>query len=168
MSSSGLSLQRRVSDRIGDAPLLRIDEVHHSIACSIDDSGIQHINHQVETGRRRDEFLSLPEGEGVPITFGPGRHPSSSARFLYFRGPTEWCSIFLGKINRRRTALSRNAISLVLSSITLGSALSVESDYDWHNANRVIERKLPFRDRAVRRRSILPRRNIRTPFRRVP
>jgi len=24
---------------------------------------------------------------GIPITFGPGRHPSSSARFLYFRGP---------------------------------------------------------------------------------
>ena len=24
---------------------------------------------------------------GVPIVFGPGRHPTSSARFLYFQGP---------------------------------------------------------------------------------
>lgn len=23
----------------------------------------------------------------VPIVFGPGRHPTSGARFLYFRGP---------------------------------------------------------------------------------
>ena len=41
----------RVSDRIGDAALLRIDEVHHSIALfPTDRAGIQHINHQVETG----------------------------------------------------------------------------------------------------------------------
>ena len=40
----------RVSDRIGDAALLRIDEVHHSIALfPTDRAGIQHINHQVET-----------------------------------------------------------------------------------------------------------------------
>jgi len=26
-------------------------------------------------------------GQRVPIVFGPGRHPTSGARFLYFKGP---------------------------------------------------------------------------------
>ncbi|KJC62107.1 bleomycin resistance protein [Bradyrhizobium sp. LTSPM299] len=78
----------RVSDRIGDAPLLRIDEVHHSIALFPSDrSGIQHINHQVETGDDVMRSYYFLKERGIPITFGPGRHPSSSARFLYFRGP---------------------------------------------------------------------------------
>ena len=80
----------RVSDRIGDAPLLRIDEVHHSIALfPSDESGIQHINHQVETGDDVMRSYHFLKERGVPITFGPGRHPSSSARFLYFMGPDE-------------------------------------------------------------------------------
>ena len=78
----------RVSDRIGDAPLLRIDEVHHSIALFPSDGiGIQHINHQVETGDDVMRSYHFLKEKGVPITFGPGRHPSSSARFLYFEGP---------------------------------------------------------------------------------
>ena len=78
----------RVSDRIGDAPLLRIDEVHHSIALFPSDAGrIQHINHQVETGDDVMRSYHFLKEKGVPITFGPGRHPSSSARFLYFEGP---------------------------------------------------------------------------------
>ena len=40
----------RVSDWIGPAPLLRIDEVHHRIALFPSSfAGIQHINHQVES-----------------------------------------------------------------------------------------------------------------------
>jgi 2,3-dihydroxy-p-cumate/2,3-dihydroxybenzoate 3,4-dioxygenase len=78
----------RVSDRVGDAPLLRINEVHHSIALfPTDRSGIQHINHQVETAddvMRSFRFLSERQ---TRIVFGPGRHPSSSAKFLYFEGP---------------------------------------------------------------------------------
>jgi 2,3-dihydroxy-p-cumate/2,3-dihydroxybenzoate 3,4-dioxygenase len=78
----------RVSDRIGDAPLLRIDEVHHSIALFPSDRcGIQHINHQVETGDDVMRSYYFLKERNVPITFGPGRHPSSSARFLYFEGP---------------------------------------------------------------------------------
>jgi 2,3-dihydroxy-p-cumate/2,3-dihydroxybenzoate 3,4-dioxygenase len=78
----------RVSDRIGDAPLLRIDEVHHSIALfPSDGAGIQHINHQVETGDDVMRSYYFLKERNVPITFGPGRHPSSSARFLYFEGP---------------------------------------------------------------------------------
>jgi len=78
----------RVSDRIGDAALLRIDEIHHTIALfPAGRAGIQHINHQVATGddvMRSFYFLSERR---VPMVFGPGRHPTSSARFLYFEGP---------------------------------------------------------------------------------
>jgi 2,3-dihydroxy-p-cumate/2,3-dihydroxybenzoate 3,4-dioxygenase len=78
----------RVSDRIGDAALLRIDEVHHSIALfPTTRAGIQHINHQVETGDDIMRSLHFLHERRVRITFGPGRHPSSSARFLYFEGP---------------------------------------------------------------------------------
>jgi 2,3-dihydroxy-p-cumate/2,3-dihydroxybenzoate 3,4-dioxygenase len=78
----------RVSDRIGDAPLLRIDEVHHSIALfPFDTAGIQHINHQVKTGDDVMRSYYFLRERNVPMVFGPGRHPSSSARFLYFEGP---------------------------------------------------------------------------------
>jgi 2,3-dihydroxy-p-cumate/2,3-dihydroxybenzoate 3,4-dioxygenase len=78
----------RVSDRIGPAPLLRINPVHHTIALFPSDrAGIQHINHQVESVddvQRSFHFLSDRQ---VKMVFGPGRHPTSSARFLYFEGP---------------------------------------------------------------------------------
>jgi len=78
----------RVSDRIGDAALLRIDEVHHSIALfPTNRAGIQHINHQVETADDIMRSLHFLNERRVKITFGPGRHPSSSAKFLYFEGP---------------------------------------------------------------------------------
>jgi 2,3-dihydroxy-p-cumate/2,3-dihydroxybenzoate 3,4-dioxygenase len=80
----------RVSDRIGDAALLRIDGVHHSIALfPAKRSGIQHINHQVESADDVMRSLHFLKERGVNITFGPGRHPSSSAKFLYFEGPDE-------------------------------------------------------------------------------
>ena len=78
----------RVSDRIGDAALLRIDEVHHTIALfPTNRAGIQHINHQVESGDDVMRSLNFLSERQVPMVFGPGRHPTSSARFLYFEGP---------------------------------------------------------------------------------
>ncbi|HTZ02312.1 MAG TPA: VOC family protein [Xanthobacteraceae bacterium] len=78
----------RVSDRIGDAPLLRIDEIHHSIALfPARRAGIQHINHQVETGDDVQRSFRFLTARNVRMVFGPGRHPTSSARFLYFEGP---------------------------------------------------------------------------------
>ena len=78
----------RVSDRIGEAALLRIDEVHHKIALFPSAyPGVQHINHQVagvDDVMRSYYFL---REQGVRIVFGPGRHPTSSAVFLYFEGP---------------------------------------------------------------------------------
>jgi 2,3-dihydroxy-p-cumate/2,3-dihydroxybenzoate 3,4-dioxygenase len=78
----------RVSDRIGDAPLLRITDVHHAIALFPSDrAGIQHINHQVESGDDIMRSYQFLKERSVRIVFGPGRHPTSSARFLYFEGP---------------------------------------------------------------------------------
>src|SRR5215213_4211030 len=78
----------RVSDRIGDAPLLRLGPVHHVIALfPWPTPGIQHINHQVASTddvQRSHRFLLEHQ---VPIVFGPGRHVTSMAQFLYFRGP---------------------------------------------------------------------------------
>ncbi|KAB0620576.1 VOC family protein [Castellaniella defragrans] len=81
-------LSAKVSDRIGDAPLLRIDEVHHKLALFPSTfSGVQHINHQVESidDVMRAYYILLERG--IPIRFGPGRHPTSGAMFLYFEGP---------------------------------------------------------------------------------
>jgi 2,3-dihydroxy-p-cumate/2,3-dihydroxybenzoate 3,4-dioxygenase len=78
----------RVSDRIGAAPLLRIDEVHHRVALFPSQRpGVQHVNHQVhgvDDVMRSYYFL---RERGVKIVFGPGRHPTSGAVFLYFEGP---------------------------------------------------------------------------------
>ncbi|MGH8675838.1 MAG: VOC family protein [Burkholderiales bacterium] len=83
-------MNARVSDRIGAAPLLRIDEVHHRIALFASQSpGVQHVNHQVhgvDDVMRSYYFL---RERGVRIVFGPGRHPTSGAVFLYFEGPDE-------------------------------------------------------------------------------
>jgi len=81
-------LGARVSDRIGDAPLLRIDEVHHKVALfPTTRSGVQHVNHQVESVDDIMRAWYLLQKKGVKIAFGPGRHPTSGARFLYFFGP---------------------------------------------------------------------------------
>jgi 2,3-dihydroxy-p-cumate/2,3-dihydroxybenzoate 3,4-dioxygenase len=78
----------RVSDRIGDAPLLRIDEVHHTIALfPTNRSGIQHVNHQVESADDIQRSYNWLRERSVKMVFGPGRHPTSSAKFLYFEGP---------------------------------------------------------------------------------
>jgi len=78
----------RVSDRISDIPLMRINAIHHTLALvKSDRTGIQHINHQVESVDDVMRSSYLLKKWNVPIIFGPGRHPTSGARFLYFAGP---------------------------------------------------------------------------------
>lgn len=79
----------RVSDWIGDAAcLLRIDPVHHKLAVFRGDGpGLCHVNFQVasiDDVFRNWHFLLE---HGVEIEMGPGRHPQSTAIFLYFLGP---------------------------------------------------------------------------------
>ena len=49
--------------------------------------GIHHVNHQVESNDDVLRSYYHLSGQRVPIVFGPGRHPTSGARFLYFKGP---------------------------------------------------------------------------------
>jgi 2,3-dihydroxy-p-cumate/2,3-dihydroxybenzoate 3,4-dioxygenase len=80
-------LNARVSDWIGDAPLLRINTIHHTLALFPSAyPGVQHINHQVEDIDDIMRSYYFLREQGVKIVFGPGRHPSSSACFLYFEG----------------------------------------------------------------------------------
>ena len=51
--------------------------------------GIHHINHQVESNDDVLRSYYHLSGQRMPIVFGPGRHPTSGARFLYFPGPGE-------------------------------------------------------------------------------
>ncbi|RLA51994.1 MAG: oxidoreductase [Gammaproteobacteria bacterium] len=81
-------LGARLSDAIGPAALLRIDDVHHKVALFPSPGvGIQHINFQVASVDDIMRSWYFLQAEGVPIVFGPGRHPTSTAIFLYFRGP---------------------------------------------------------------------------------
>ena len=79
----------RVSDWIGDAAcLMRIDPVHHKLAVFRGERpGLCHMNFQVaaiDDVFRNWHFLVE---RGVRIEMGPGRHPQSTAIFLYFLGP---------------------------------------------------------------------------------
>ena len=79
----------KVSDWIGDgACLMRIDPVHHKLAVfQADEPGLCHMNFQVaeiDDIFRNWHFLL---DHGVTIEMGPGRHPQSTAVFLYFLGP---------------------------------------------------------------------------------
>ncbi|MEV6489487.1 VOC family protein [Actinoplanes sp. NPDC051633] len=79
----------RVSDWIGDkACLLRIDPVHHKMAVfQADGPGLCHMNFQVATIDDVFRNWHFLVEQGVEIEMGPGRHPQSTAVFLYFLGP---------------------------------------------------------------------------------
>jgi len=77
----------RVSDWIGDAALLRINPVHHTIALFPSQRvGVQHVNHQVESIDDVMRSWYFLREKGVHIVFGPGRHPTSSAVYEYSCG----------------------------------------------------------------------------------
>lgn len=78
----------RVSDWIGPAALMTFDTVHHRMALfPTDHAGIQHINFQVASiDDIMRSWYHLTERQ-IKIRFGPGRHPTSGAMFLYYDGP---------------------------------------------------------------------------------
>jgi 2,3-dihydroxy-p-cumate/2,3-dihydroxybenzoate 3,4-dioxygenase len=78
----------RVSDWIGETPLLRTDAIHHRIALFPSNRrGVQHVNFQVDGIDDVMRAYYFLRERGVKIVFGPGRHPTSSAMFCYFQGP---------------------------------------------------------------------------------
>jgi 2,3-dihydroxy-p-cumate/2,3-dihydroxybenzoate 3,4-dioxygenase len=78
----------RANDWIGLAGLLSFDKVHHRIALfPAPVPGVQHINFQVQSiDDIMRSYYFLTERQ-VRIVFGPGRHVTSGAYFLYFEGP---------------------------------------------------------------------------------
>ena len=90
-------------------------QIHHTIALfPTDRAGIQHINHQVESADDILRSYHFLRERQVDIVFGPGRHPSSSAKFLYFQGLDGMVfKDLLGRaLDRRRAALSRAPVSV--------------------------------------------------------
>jgi 2,3-dihydroxy-p-cumate/2,3-dihydroxybenzoate 3,4-dioxygenase len=80
----------RVSDRIGEAALLRVGVRHHSLALYPSDrTGILHVSFAVEDLDDLMRSWHCLREQGVKILFGPGRDPSSLASFLYFEGPDQ-------------------------------------------------------------------------------
>lgn len=80
----------RVNDWIGDAPLMSFDHIHHRLALfPTDCAGIQHVNYQVDSIDAIMRSWYFMQERQIKIRFGPGRHPTSNAMFLYFEGPDE-------------------------------------------------------------------------------
>jgi 2,3-dihydroxy-p-cumate/2,3-dihydroxybenzoate 3,4-dioxygenase len=79
----------RVSDWVGDgACLMRIDPVHHKLAVFRGDEPVLcHVNFQVASYDDLFRNWHFLVDHDVEIVVGPGRHPTSGAVFLYFRGP---------------------------------------------------------------------------------
>ncbi|MFT4229839.1 MAG: VOC family protein [Microbacterium sp.] len=79
----------KISDWIGEwAALMRFDPVHHKLAVFKGSKpGLCHINFQVESIDDVMRSWHFLEARGVEIEQGPGRHPQSTAIFIYFKGP---------------------------------------------------------------------------------
>ncbi len=78
----------RANDWIGDVPLMSFDAMHHRIALfPSPEPGVQHVNFQVESVDDIMRSYYFLTDRQVRIVFGPGRHATSGARFLYFEGP---------------------------------------------------------------------------------
>lgn len=78
----------RANDWIGPAALMSFDAVHHRIALfPADRPGIQHVNFQVASIDDLMRSYYFLTDRQVHIVFGPGRHATSGAMFLYFEGP---------------------------------------------------------------------------------
>ena len=80
----------RANDWIGTAPLMSFDRVHHRVALfPTDHAGIQHINFQTETLDDIMRSYYFFRDRQIRISFGPGRHATSGAMFLYYQGPDD-------------------------------------------------------------------------------
>lgn len=78
----------RANDWIGTAPLMSFDQVHHRMALfPTDHAGIQHINFQTESLDDIMRSYYFFRDCQIHINFGPGRHATSGAMFLYYEGP---------------------------------------------------------------------------------
>lgn len=78
----------KVSDWIASkACLMRFDPVHHKLAVFQEETKLGHVNFQVDSIDDLMRSYHFLQYHGVEIVMGPGRHPQSTAMFLYFLGP---------------------------------------------------------------------------------
>jgi len=83
-------LNARVSDWIGDAPLLRVNTIHHTLALfPSPHPGVQHINHQVEDFDDVMRSYYFLREKGVRIVSARAATRPRRACFLYFEGPDQ-------------------------------------------------------------------------------
>lgn len=78
----------KANDWIAGSGLISFDDVHHRVALFPSQTpGIQHVNFQVDSIDDVMRSYYFLQERQVKIVFGPGRHPLSTAMFLYFEGP---------------------------------------------------------------------------------
>jgi 2,3-dihydroxy-p-cumate/2,3-dihydroxybenzoate 3,4-dioxygenase len=79
----------KISDYIGDrTAFMRCDSYHHSLVITQRRGKVlHHVAFMVEELDDIGRAFHRLNHNGVPITFGPGRHPTSTSIFLYFESP---------------------------------------------------------------------------------
>ena len=80
------SFNFQCNDWIAGCGLLSFDDVHHRMALFPSETP-QHVNFQVDSLDDVMRSYYFLRDRQVKIVFGPGRHPLSTAMFLYFEGP---------------------------------------------------------------------------------
>ncbi len=63
--------------------------MHHKLALFNEATGLGHVNFQVGSFDDIMRSWNFLKKQGVKIQMGPGRHPQSTAIFLYFYGPED-------------------------------------------------------------------------------
>ena len=94
-------LDGRVSDHVGDAAYVAIDDEHHRIAihpCERD--RVLEIQFRLEGLHELMRNHYFLQGAQVSIAHGPGRRPTSEQAFLSFRGPED---LVIGLVAEGRT-----------------------------------------------------------------
>lgn len=78
----------KVSDWIGDAAFIRIDDAHHRIALyPSNQDGLMGINMSVEDLNNVMQSYYFFQSQQLPIVHGPGYHPPSEQVFVTTEGP---------------------------------------------------------------------------------
>ena len=78
----------KVSDYLGEAAYIKLDDQHHRIALHPSNrDGILEVQYAVESMDQLMQNRYFLESLQVPIVHGPGRRPASEQLFLTFKGP---------------------------------------------------------------------------------
>lgn len=97
-----------VSDWIGDAVFLRIDDAHHRVALYPSSrDGVLGVSWEVENINNVMQDWYYLQSRQVPIVQGPGRHPASGAVFVTARGPGDIYYSYMAELERGPQIVAR-------------------------------------------------------------